>query len=65
MIVLIMGSAFLFGGLLLFGALGLLVEWIAYRMEVKERKKVRAAEEDKTVTAVLLEMITREMEAKR
>ena len=43
MIVLIMGSAFLCGGLLLFGALGLLVEWIAYRMEVKERKKVRAA----------------------
>ena len=43
MIVLIMGSAFLFGSLLLFGALGLLVEWIAYRMEVKERKKVRAA----------------------
>ena len=42
MIVLIMGSAFLFGSLLLFGALGLLVEWIAYRMEVKERKKVRA-----------------------
>lgn len=65
MIGLIMGVAFLFGSLLLFGALGLLVEWIAYRMEVKERKKVRAAEEDKTVTAVLLEMITREMEAKR
>lgn len=43
MIVLIMGSAFLFGSLLLFGALGLLVEWIAYRMEIKERKKVRAA----------------------
>ena len=43
MIVLIMGSAFLFGSLLLFGALGLLVEWIACRMEVKERKKVRAA----------------------
>lgn len=43
MIGLIMGSAFLFGALLLFGALGLLVEWIAYRMEVKERKKVRAA----------------------
>lgn len=43
MIVLIMGSAFLFGGLLLFGALGLLVEWIAYRIEVKERKKVKAA----------------------
>ena len=43
MIGLIMGSAFLFGGLLLFGALGLLVEWIAFRMEVKERKKVRAS----------------------
>ena len=43
MIGLIMGSAFLFGALLLFGALGLLVEWITYRMEVKERKKVRAA----------------------
>ena len=43
MIGLIMGIAFLFGSLLLFGALGLLVEWIAYRMEVKERKKVRAA----------------------
>ena len=43
MIVLIMGSAFLFGSLLLFGALGLLVEWIAYRMEVKERKKVKAS----------------------
>lgn len=43
MIGLIMGSAFLFGGLLLFWALGLLVEWIAYRMEVKERKKVKAA----------------------
>lgn len=43
MIVLIMGSAFLFGGLLLFGTLGLLVEWIAYRMEAKERKKVKAA----------------------
>lgn len=43
MIVLIMGSAFLFGSLLLFGTLGLLVEWIAYRMEGKERKKVRAA----------------------
>ena len=43
MIVLIMSSAFLFGSLLLFGALGLLVEWITYRMEVKERKKVRAA----------------------
>lgn len=43
MIVLIMGSAFLFGSLLLFGPLGLLVEWIAYRMEVRERKKVKAA----------------------
>ena len=43
MIGLIMGSAFLFGSLLLFGVLGLLVEWIAYRMEVKERKKVKAA----------------------
>lgn len=43
MIGLIMGIAFLFGSLLLFGALGLLVEWIAYRMEVKERKKVKAA----------------------
>lgn len=43
MIGLIMGSAFLFGSLLVFGALGLLVEWIAYRMDVKERKKVKAA----------------------
>lgn len=43
MIGLIMGIAFLFGNLLLFGALGLLVEWIAYRMEAKERKKVKAA----------------------
>ena len=43
MIGLIMGSAFLFGSLLLFGALGLLVEWIAYRMKVKERKKVKAS----------------------
>ena len=43
MIVLIMGSAFLFGSLLLFGALGLLVEWIAYRMEVKERRKIKAS----------------------
>ena len=42
MIGLIMGSAFLFGSLLLFGALGLLMEWIAYRMDVKERKKVKA-----------------------
>lgn len=43
MIGLIVGSAFLIGSLLLFGALGLLVEWIAYRMEVRERKKVKAA----------------------
>ena len=43
MIVLIMGSAFLFGGLLLFGALGLLVEWIAYWMEAKERRKIKAS----------------------
>lgn len=43
MIGLIMGIAFLFGSLLLFGALGLLVEWIAYRMEVKKRKKVKAS----------------------
>lgn len=43
MIVLIMGSAFLFGALLLFGALGLLVEWIAYRMEARERRKIKAS----------------------
>lgn len=43
MIGLIMGSAFFFGSLLFFGVLGLLVEWIAYRMEVKERKKFKAA----------------------
>lgn len=43
MIVLIMGSAFLFGSLLLFGALGLLVEWIAYRMDAKERRKIKAS----------------------
>lgn len=43
MIGLIMGSAFLFGALLLFGALGLLVEWIACRMEAKERRKIKAS----------------------
>ena len=43
MIGLIMGSAFLFGGLLLLGTLGLLLEWIAYRMEARERRKVKAA----------------------
>lgn len=41
MIGLIMGSAFLFSSLLAFGAIGLLVEWIAYRRDVKERKKVK------------------------
>ena len=43
MIGIVMASAALFSGLLLFGALGLLVEWIAYRIEAKERKKVKAA----------------------
>lgn len=43
MIGVIVTSAMLFGSLLLFGALGLLVEWVAYRMEAKERKKVKAA----------------------
>lgn len=43
MIGLIMGIAFLFGSLLLFGVLGLLVEWIAYRMEAKERRKIKAS----------------------
>lgn len=43
MIGLIMGSAFLFGALLLFGVLGLLVEWIAYRMEARERRKIKAS----------------------
>lgn len=33
--------------------------------DIKKWLRVRAAEEDKTVTAVLLEMITREMGAKR
>ena len=43
MIGIVMASAALFGGLLLLGALGLLVEWIAYRMEAKKRKKVKAS----------------------
>ena len=43
MIGIVMASAALFGGLLLLGTLGLLVEWVAYRMETKERKKVKAA----------------------
>lgn len=42
MIGLIMGIAFLFSSLLAFGAIGLLVEWISYWMDVKERKKVKA-----------------------
>ena len=43
MIGIVIASAALFSALLLFGALGLLVEWIAYRMEVEERKKVKAS----------------------
>ena len=43
MIGIIMASAALFSALLLFGALGLLVEWIAYRMEAKERRKIKAS----------------------
>lgn len=43
MIGLIMGIAFLFGSLLLFGTLGLLVEWIACRMEARERRKIKAS----------------------
>ena len=43
MIGLIMGSAFLFGALLLFGAMGPLVEWIASRMEARERRKIKAS----------------------
>lgn len=43
MIGIIMASAALFGGLLLLGALGLLVEWIAYRMEARERRKIKAS----------------------
>ena len=43
MIGLIMGSVFLFGSLLVFGALGLLVEWIACRMEARERRKIKAS----------------------
>lgn len=43
MIGLIMGSAFLFGSLLLLGVLGMLVEWIAYRMEVREQRKIKAS----------------------
>ena len=43
MIGIVMASAALFSALLLFGALGLLVEWIAYRMEAKERRKIKAS----------------------
>ena len=43
MIGIVMASAALFGGLLLLGALGLLMEWIAYRMEAKERRKIKAS----------------------
>ena len=43
MIGIIMTSTVLFGGLLLLGALGLLVEWIAYRMEARERRKIKAS----------------------
>lgn len=43
MIGIVMASVALFGGLLLLGALGLLVEWIAYRMKVKERRKIKAS----------------------
>lgn len=43
MIGIVMASAALFCGLLLLGVLELLVEWIAYRIEAKERKKVKAA----------------------
>ena len=43
MIGIVIASAALFSGLLLFGALGLLVEWIAYWMEAKERRKIKAS----------------------
>ena len=43
MIGIIMASAALFSALLLFGALGLLVEWIAYWMEAKERRKIKTS----------------------
>lgn len=43
MIGIVIASAALFSGLLLFGALGLLVEWIAYRMEARERRKIKAS----------------------
>lgn len=43
MIGIVMASAALFGGLLVLGTLGLLVEWIAYRMEARERRKIKAS----------------------
>ena len=43
MIGIIMGSALLFSSLLLFGALGLLVERIACRMKARERRKIKAS----------------------
>lgn len=43
MIGIVMASAALFSALLLFGALGLLVELIACRMEAKERRKIKAS----------------------
>ena len=43
MIGLIMGSAFLFGSLLMLGVVGLLEEWIAYRMETRKRRKIKAS----------------------
>lgn len=43
MIGIVMASVALFGGLLLLGVLGLLVEWIAYRMEAGERQKIKAS----------------------
>lgn len=43
MIGIVMASVALFGGLLLLGVLGLLVEWIAYRMKARERQKIKAS----------------------
>lgn len=43
MIGIVMASVALFGGLLLLGVLGLLVEWIAYRMGARERRKIKAS----------------------
>lgn len=43
MIGIVMASVALFGGLLLLGVLGLLVEWIAYQMEARKRQKIKAS----------------------